>query len=107
MRVVLCTTPPDRAEEIAESVVGARLAACASVVPGVRSVYRWQGAIHRDEEALLVIKTTEERLAALVEHIRGVHPYDVPEIIALPIDGGLPEYLRWIREETTDPGGSP
>ena len=107
MRVVLCTTPPAQAETVARAVVESRVAACASIIPAVRSVYRWRGKVEHETESLLVIKTTEERVEALIARIREVHPYEVPEIIALPIDQGLPAYLDWVREQTTDRGAEP
>jgi periplasmic divalent cation tolerance protein len=102
MRVIYCTTPLDMAEAVAETLVESRVAACVSIVPKVRSIYRWQGKVEREDEALLVIKTTEERTAAVIDRIRRVHPYDVPEAIALPIVEGLPEYLDWIAEQVTE-----
>ncbi|MDP7113740.1 MAG: divalent-cation tolerance protein CutA, partial [Myxococcota bacterium] len=79
--------------------VTARLAACVNIVPTIRSVYRWKGAIEKDEESLLVIKTTAARLAEVIEHVVRVHPYEVPEVVALPIDDGLPAYLSWLRDQ--------
>jgi periplasmic divalent cation tolerance protein len=99
MRVVFCTTPTERADDIASSLVTARLAACVNIVPTIRSVYRWKGAIEKDEESLLVIKTTAARLAEVIEHVVRVHPYEVPEVVALPIDDGLPAYLSWLRDQ--------
>ena len=101
MRVVFCTTPTERADDIASSLVTARLAACVNIVPTIQSVYRWKGAIEKDEESLLVIKTTAARLTEVIEHVVRVHPYEVPEVIALPIDDGLPAYLSWLRDQVT------
>jgi periplasmic divalent cation tolerance protein len=99
--VVLVTAPtPDRAAEIARVVVGERLAACGNVVPGLRSVYRWEGKVQEDEEALLVLKTTRARFEALRERVLALHPYDVPEVIALPVVAGSAAYLDWIEAET-------
>lgn len=99
--VVLVTAPSDVvASALAEQVVAAGLVACVNIVPGIRSVYRWQGAVESATEQLLVMKTTAVRLAALQAVIAGAHPYDVPEIIALPVHGGLPAYLQWIVDET-------
>lgn len=96
-RLVLCTCPDQEcAARIAERLVEDRLAACVSLVPGLTSVYRWQGEVQRDAEVLLLIKTVAARLPALTETLRGLHPYQVPEIIALPIAEGLPDYLSWI-----------
>lgn len=104
VRVVLCTTPPDAAETIAGALVERKLAACVNIVPGVRSVYRWKGAIERAEETLLIVKTTAGRIDALTEAIRSIHPYEVPEIIALDVTGGLPGYLAWVLESAGTEG---
>src|SRR5260370_23548716 len=89
---------PEDAERIATAVVERGLAACVNVVPGVVSVYRWKGAVHRDEERLLVIKTRGERFEALREALVSLHPYEVPELLALPIAGGHAPYLAWLDE---------
>ncbi len=86
------------AERIARELVERRLAACVNVVPGVTSIYRWKGGVERDEERLLLIKTRTERLAALRETLVALHPYEVPEAIALPIEGGHQPYLDWLDE---------
>jgi periplasmic divalent cation tolerance protein len=102
MRVVLCNAPPDRAEDIARALVDQKLAACVNVVPGVVSVYRWRGAIEREEESTLLIKTRDELVSALIDAIRKIHPYEVPEIVALPVDehGVNPAYAKWVDDET-------
>ena len=86
------------AERIARELVERRLAACVNVVPGVVSIYRWQGKVEREEERLLVIKTRGERFPALREALAAIHPYDVPELIAIPIEDGSPAYLQWLDE---------
>jgi len=97
--VVLCTCPDDVvAERIASALVEERLAACVNRIPGIVSTYRWQGAVHSDREILLLIKTTREHFEALRERIVALHPYDVPEVIALTIDGGSAAYLDWIEK---------
>jgi periplasmic divalent cation tolerance protein len=99
--VVLVTAPtPERAAEIARAVVEERLAACGNVVPGLRSIYRWEGKVQDDEEALLLLKTTRDRFEALRERVLALHPYDVPEVIALPVEAGSAAYLGWIAAET-------
>jgi periplasmic divalent cation tolerance protein len=99
--VVLVTTPtPERAAEIARAVVEERLAACGNVVSGLRSIYRWDGAIQDEGEALLILKTTRARFEALKERVLALHPYQVPEVIALPIEAGSAPYLAWIAAET-------
>lgn len=103
---VVLVTVPDResAEELGEALVRERRAACVNVLEGVTSIYRWEGAVERATEALLVIKTASRRADALVERIEALHPYDVPEALVLPVGSGLPSYLRWVVESS---GGSP
>lgn len=99
--VVLCTAPPDQAAPLARRLVDERLCACVNLVPGLRSIYRWQGQVCDDGESLLVIKTRAARLDALTAAIREHHPYDVPEVIALPLaPGGNADYLAWLVGET-------
>jgi len=95
-------TTKDKAEalSIAEAVVTEKLAACANVIEPVVSVYTWKGKIERSTEAFMIIKTHIDALGALVERIKELHSYDVPEIIALPIMAGNPAYLKWIDEVT-------
>ncbi|HEY3685528.1 MAG TPA: divalent-cation tolerance protein CutA [Streptosporangiaceae bacterium] len=92
------------AASLAESVVAARLAACAQVSGPITSSYRWEGAVRTDEEWLLVCKTAADRLDDLVAHVRAAHPYDVPEIVAVPVAGGNPDYLAWVTAETRTEG---
>lgn len=96
----LCTCPDaDSARRIAQALVGERLAACVNLVPGIASVYRWQGDVREDQEVLLVIKTVRARLEALATRVRALHPYELPEVVAVDIAGGLPDYLAWIAAE--------
>jgi periplasmic divalent cation tolerance protein len=88
-------------ERIARALVERRLAACVNVVSGVVSVYRWKGAVEREEERLLVIKTRAGRLEALREALVALHPYEVPELIALPVEAGHPPYLAWLDESVS------
>jgi periplasmic divalent cation tolerance protein len=89
VRVVLLTAPDaTTAERIATALVEERLAACVNVVPGMRSTYRWEGAVQRDDELLLVAKTRADRLAALTARVCALHPYELPEVLALPAAGG-------------------
>lgn len=100
--VVLSTFPSsEKAAEIARVLVDERLAACVNLVPGVRSIYRWQGAIHDDAEVLAIIKTTAERVEALRDRLIALHPYDVPEAIVLAATGGHAPYLAWVTGEVT------
>src|SRR5829696_1129211 len=90
----------DGAAQLAKSAVRARLAACAQVVGPIESTYRWDGEVTDATEWLVLFKTTAERCEALIDHLRGSHPYDVPEIIATQVIGGNPAYLAWIGQET-------
>ena len=100
--LLVVTNVPDRAaaERIAELLIGERLAACVNILAPCRSVYRWKDAVHNDEEHPLLIKTTSERYPALEQALRAAHPYELPEIIAVPIERGLPAYLDWVAAET-------
>jgi periplasmic divalent cation tolerance protein len=86
------------AERIADALVGERLAACVNVVPGLLSVYRWKGALEREDELLLLIKTRAERVEEMGARLRALHPYELPEMIVLPIAGGHGPYLDWIAD---------
>jgi periplasmic divalent cation tolerance protein len=101
--LLVLTNLPDRAsaERLADALLGGHLAACVNILAPCRSVYRWQGAVQHDEEHPLLIKTTEARYAELEQAIRAAHPYELPEIIAVPIGRGLPAYLDWVAGETT------
>ena len=95
--VVLCTVPEEETgEKLAEALVSERLAACVNMLPGVRSFYRWQGELCDEGESLLVIKTRRDAFDALRARIVELHPYDVPEIIAMPVVAGHHPYLAWI-----------
>ena len=97
--LVLSTTDTmDSAQKIASALVQAHEAACVNILPGIRSVYYWEGSERNDEEFLLLIKSTAERFDAVRAIIRQLHSYQVPEIIALPITAGDPPYLSWLRE---------
>lgn len=100
--LLILTNAPDQAtaHSIARSLVEQKLVACVNLLPGIRSVYRWQGAIEEAAEVTMLIKTTQERYADVEAAIRLVHPYEVPEIIALPVTAGLPAYLEWVALET-------
>ena len=99
--VVLTTLPtPEAAAELAKAVVGEKLAACANIVPGLRSVYRWQGKVQDESEVLVFLKTRRDRFAQLRAKILELHPYEVPEVIAVSVDQGHEAYLDWIIRET-------
>ncbi len=103
--VCLVTAPPDRALAIAEALVERGLAACVNVAASVRSVYRWKGAVERDEESLLVVKTTRGALAALEAALAELHPYETFELVALVVAGGSRPYLDWIGDSVAAPEG--
>jgi periplasmic divalent cation tolerance protein len=102
LAIVLTTAPDDeRANEWARSLVDERLAACVNVHGSMMSFYRWQGAVERDAERQLVIKTTRARLPALEARLRELHSYDLPEFLVLAVDQGSEAYVKWVEEETT------
>lgn len=101
MAVLICfnTCPdPATAQRLAAILVGERLAACVNVLPGVHSTYLWQGKLEQTDEVLLVIKTTRERYPALQARLPTVHPYELPELVAVEAVEGLPAYLQWVAE---------
>jgi periplasmic divalent cation tolerance protein len=100
--LVVLTTCPDEAiaDRIATALLEQRQAACVSRLPGLQSWYHWEGRISRDDEVLLLIKTTTDLYPAVEASIRELHPYEVPEVLALPVATGLPTYLDWLDRET-------
>ena len=94
------STFPDQetAREISNELVTKKLAACANILPGVESIYRWKDKIESGNETLVLFKLSEDRQPAFQEKLRSLHPYEVPEIIFVPISSGLAEYLRWVTE---------
>ena len=100
--LLVLTNLPDRAaaERLADALIQKRVAACVNILAPCRSVYRWKAAMRHDEEHPMLIKTTAERYPALEAAIRAGHPYELPEIIAVPIERGLPAYLAWVDAET-------
>ena len=94
------STFPDQesARRISNELVTKKLAACANILPGVESIYRWKEKIESGNETLMLFKLSEDRQSAFQEKLRSLHPYDVPEIIFVPISSGMPEYLRWVTE---------
>jgi periplasmic divalent cation tolerance protein len=101
-RLLVFTNLPDRAaaERLADRLVDEKLAACVNILAPCRSVYRWKGAVQHDEEHPMLIKTTSERYAALERALREAHPYELPEVIAVPVERGLAPYLDWVAAET-------
>jgi periplasmic divalent cation tolerance protein len=100
--VIVLTTAPDddRAERWAWTLVDERLAACVNVHGPMVSIYRWRGAVERDAERQMVIKTTRARVTALEARLRELHPYELPEFLVIPVEGGSEEYVRWVEEQS-------
>jgi periplasmic divalent cation tolerance protein len=99
--IVLCTVPDrDAGLEVARTLVDRRLAACVNLIPGLTSVYRWEGSVHEDPELLLVLKTRAALFGEVAAAIAEVHPYDTPEVIALPVGAGSSAYLDWVLRST-------
>ena len=100
--VVVCAFPAgDAAAKAAHTIVSERLAACVNILSGVQSVYRWKGVVEKDDETLVVIKTTVDRFAALKVRLIELHTYDTPEVIALEVERGHIPYLDWVRDSTS------
>lgn len=99
MHLVFSTCPQDQAVAIAERLVEERLAACCNRLPAVESVYWWEGRLTRDAEALLIFKVPAARLTAMLARLAEVHPYDVPEILAVPVSAGHAPYMAWVAAE--------
>ena len=99
--VVLCTCPPEAADGLARMVIQSRLAACVNILPGIKSVYRWEGEVEEAGESLLVMKTQRARFEALQEAVSDLHTHDVPELLALDVQGGLEAYLDWVLRESS------
>ena len=97
--VVFSAVPPDRSGSLAKMLVDQRIVACVNIVP-VRSYYRWKGEFCDEQEHLLIAKTTKEKAGEVIAAIKSLHPYEVPEIVVLPVTHGYPPYLEWVRQET-------
>jgi len=101
--VILVTAMNQKeAVRIGEEMVNEKLAACANIIPRIQSIYRWKGKVIKAQEVLLILKSTRPRYRALEKAIRAMHTYEIPEIIALPVKGGLDQYIGWVRSETHD-----
>lgn len=101
--LVLVSAPPDVAESLATALVERQLAACVSLLPGLQSIYRWQGVVEHSGETQLLIKTRNACLEPLRAAVLALHPYELPEILAVRIDDGLPSYLQWLYDSTATP----
>lgn len=98
-RVVLVTAPDaGSAESLVRRLVEEGVVACGNIVPGITSIYRWKGEVERETEVLVIFKTTESGAAGLIRRVPELHPYDVPEVLVLPVEAGHPPYVQWIEE---------
>ncbi|MGM0574202.1 MAG: divalent-cation tolerance protein CutA [Myxococcota bacterium] len=100
VRVVLCTCPHDEAATVARRLLRERLVACINIVPGVKSLYWWKDEVAEDDESLLVIKAPKSAYERLESRLTEIHPYDVPEILSLPVEDGANAYVSWVLEST-------
>ncbi|GMR32051.1 hypothetical protein PMAYCL1PPCAC_02246 [Pristionchus mayeri] len=108
LRVVFITTPSEEvATKLARAVVEQKLAACVNIVPGIKSIYEWEGKIHEDAEHLMIVKTVEESVPSLREKILSIHPYDTPEFISLPVSEESEKYAEWVRTQSAKTTVSP
>jgi periplasmic divalent cation tolerance protein len=99
IRLVFITAPPSKAEVMARSMVERRLCACANVVQAVKSFYYWKDDIQNEAESLIILKTTQQRIDDVIKYVKEVHPYEVPEVLTVPVAEGLPDYVNWMIEE--------
>jgi periplasmic divalent cation tolerance protein len=99
IRVVYISIPHDEADKMARELVEQRFAACVNVVPRIKSYFWWDDAVQEDDESLLIVKTTHEKFTKLMEFVITNHPYELPEVIAMPLVEGSPEYITWVKRE--------
>ncbi len=99
LRVVLVTAPAKEAESLARKLLKERLVACANLVPKIQSLYWWQGKIEKASETLMILKAPKKNMGRLIKKIASLHPYEVPEVLALPIESGHKPYLEWAEKE--------
>ena len=103
MRIVYCTCPREKSREVARKLVEDRMVACVNVIPGVQSIYRWEGQVQEETEDLLVMKTSEDAVIHLLVSLPDLHPYDVPEILSVEVSEGHRPYIDWVEEATRQP----
>ena len=101
MRIILTTTPPNKAEEIVEQMVSGRWVACGNILSSVLSIYRWDGEVCRDPESVVIMETKAEKAAAAMDFLQEIHPYEVPKIVSIRPEMVQAEYLHWVLQETT------
>lgn len=99
--ILITASSIDEGEKIAQSLVTNHLAACTNIVPSVQSIFFWEGKTEKATEVLLMVKSKQALLDKIIEHVKNIHTYTVPEIIALPLIGGSEDYLKWVEENTT------
>ena len=100
-RVVMITVPQDKAEDLSQKIVEGQLAACVNIVDSVKSIYHWKGVLKKDTESMLFVKTTTKKVERLIKFIRESHSYEIPEVVALTVAEGNPDYLDWVDMETS------
>ena len=100
VRIVFISLPREEARGMAKKIVEERLAACVNIIPKIESFFWWEGKIENDEEALLIAKTSQQKVEKLITWVKDNHPYPVPEVITVPLSEGLPDYIDWVIEET-------
>ena len=106
VRVVLMTAPnADVAETLVSALVTEEMIACGTILPGARSIYRWQGAVETESEALILLKTTAARVPQLLQRAPELHPYEVPEVLVMDVTDGFPPYLRWVETSVAESVG--
>lgn len=100
VRIVFISVPRDEAKVLGKRIVENRLAACVNIIPRIDSFYWWQDKINTDEESLIIAKTSQLKVEALITFVKENHPYEIPEVITVPLAEGLPDYINWVIEET-------
>jgi len=106
MRIVLCTCEPGDGARLLTALLDDRLVAGGNIIPGLRSLYRWEGAIQDEPEELLVMETADDRVEAMTARLRALHPYEVPKIVTFDVKETLADYLQWVREMTRPAQGA-
>lgn len=100
VRIVFISLPREEARGMAKNIVEERLAACVNIIPKIESFFWWEDKIENDEEALLIAKTSQQKVEKLITWVKDNHPYPIPEVITVPLSEGLPDYINWVIEET-------
>lgn len=98
VRIAIITVPRDEARSLAKGIIEERLGACVNIVPKVESVYWWDNKVQTEEESILIVKSIEAKVGQLVDFVKENHPYEIPEIIVLPLTEGLPDYINWVMD---------